>query len=212
MVIKPIIYIVLGIVIGIAITKLFTSSNPCPEITAIAKPSLLKEQTSKKAMQFQNKVDSLQVVAKDLSNNLITSKASLAIAKNRTLVLQKQLVAATENKIVSNKEVGALDCPPEEDLLTELIEVNTYKDSLYETIDSTRVQQLQNKDAALAVKDSMYIALQQSFEQSMAEQQILYTQNSLFRKQIKRQRLGSKVVSAAILIVSVSAVNFLLKH
>ena len=211
MLIKPIIYIVLGIVIGIAITKLFTSSNPCPQITGITKPSILKEQTTKTAIHFQKKVDSLGSLAKDLDKKLTANKAALAIAKNKTLVLQTQLVAAKEKEIVSNNETEAINCPHEENVLTQFIEANNNKDSLYETIDSTLERQLLNKDASLAIKDSMYQALQQSFHQSMAEQQILYTQNSLMRKQINRQKVKGKLVSAAVLIISASAVRYLVK-
>ena len=211
MLIKPIIYIVLGIVIGIAFTKLFTSSNPCPQITAITKPSILKEQTTKTAIHFQQKLDSLNLVAKDLKYKLTNNKAALAIAKNKTLVLQTQLVSAKHKQFVSNEEAGTINCPPEENLLAEFILANNHKDSLYETIDSTRERQLLNKDASLAIKDSMYQALQQSFHQTMAEQQILYTQNSLMRKQINRQKVKGKLVSAAVLIISASAVRYLVK-
>lgn len=211
MLIKPTIYIFLGIIIGIAITTLFTTGNPSTQITAITKPSLLKEQTSKKVIHFQQKVDSLGLLAKDLDKKLTANKAALAIAKNKTLVLQTQLVAAKEKEIVSNNETEAINCPHEENVLTQFIEANNHKDSLYETIDSTRERQLLNKDASLAIKDSMYQALQQSFHQSMAEQQILYTQNSLMRKQINRQKVKGKLVSAAVLIISASAVRYLVK-
>ena len=211
MLVKPIIYIVLGIVIGIAVTKLFTSSNRCPQITAITKPSILKEQTTKTAIHFQQKLDSLNLVAKDLKYKLTNNKVALAIAKNKTLVLQTQSVTAKQKEIVSNEEAGTNNCPPEENLLAEFILANKHKDSLYETIDSTRELQLLNKDASLAIKESMYQALQQSFHQTMAEQQILYTQNSLMRKQINRQKVKGKLVSAAVLIISASAVRYLVK-
>ena len=211
MVIKPIIYIVLGVVIGIALARLFTATSPCRENTAIKKASQLKEQTSKKAIHFQKKVDSLEVVAKDLNSKLNNNKAALAIAKNKTLVLQTQLLAEKEKEFVSNGEAGAIDCPPEEDLLTEFIEAATLKDSLYETIESTRVQQLHNKDAALAVKDSMYNALQQSFEQSISQQELIFTQNKLLRKQVNRQKLKGKLVSAVVLVVGASAVRYLVR-
>jgi len=140
---------------------------------------MLKEQTSKKVIHFQKKVDSLGSLAKDLDKKLTANKAALAIAKNKTLVLQTQLVSTKKEEIVSNEEAGTINCAPEENLIAEFILANNHKDSLYETIDSTRERQLLNKDASLAIKDSMYQALQQSFHQTMAEQQILYTQNSL---------------------------------
>ena len=211
MLIKPTIYIVLGIIIGIAITTLFTTGNPSTQITAITKPSLLKEQTSKKVIHFQQKVDSLGLLAKDLDKKLTANKAALAIAKNKTLVLQTQLVAAKEKEIVSNNETEAINCPHEENVLTQFIEANNNKDSLYETIDSTRILQLQNKDASLVVKDSMYQALKLSFDESLAEQQVLYTQNKLLRRQVSRQKLKGKLVSAAVLIISASAVRYLMK-
>ena len=211
MVIKPIIYIVLGIVIGIALARLFTATNPCRENTAIKKASQLKEQTSKKEIHFQNKVDSLASLAKDINKKLTASKAALAVAKNKTLVLQTQLVAAKKEEIILNKEAEANDCPPEENLLTEFIEVNNYKDSLYESIDSTRVQQLENKEASLAVKDSMYSALKESFDYSISQQEILFNQNKLLRRQVKRQKVKEKLVSGAVLVVGASIAHLLLK-
>ena len=211
MLIKPIIYIVLGVIIGIAITRLFTSGNPSTQITAITKPSMLKEQTSKKVIHFQKKVDSLGSLAKDLEKKLTANKAALAIDKNKTFVLQTQLVAAKQKEIVSNEEAGTINCPPEENLLAEFILANNHKDSLYETIDSTRERQLLNKDASLAIKDSMYQALKLSFDESLVEQQVLYTQNKLLRRQVSRQKLKGKLLSAAVLIVSASAVRYLVK-
>ncbi len=211
MVIKPIIYIVLGVVIGIALARLFTATSPCRENTAIKKASLLKEQTSKKEIHFQKKVDSLGLLAKDLKSKLNNSKAALEIAKNKTLVLQTQLLASKEKEFVSNEEAGAIDCPHEEGLLTEFIEVNTYKDSIYESIDSTRVQQLQNKDASLAVKDSMYNDLKVSFDYSISQQELLFAQNKLLRRQLNRRKVKGKLVSGAVLIVCASAVRYLVR-
>ena len=209
---KPTIYIVLGIVIGIAFAKLFTATTPCLETTAITKPSLLKEETSKKAIHFQKKVDSLNLVAKDIDNKLTNKKTALAISKNKTPVLQTQLLAANERVIGSDGETEVLNCSPEENLLAEFIQANDNKDSLYETIDSTRIVQLQNKDASLEVKYNMYHALEQSFNYNLSQQELLFTQNKLLRKQITRQKLKGKIVSAVILIVSASAAHFLIKQ
>ena len=68
-----------------------------------------------------------------------------------------------------------------------------------------------NKDASLAIKDSMYQALKLSFDESLVEQQVLYTQNKLLRRQVSRQKLKGKLLSAAVLIVSASAVRYLVK-
>jgi hypothetical protein len=212
MFIKPTIYIIIGIIIGIAFTKLFTPTNILPQETAITTPSTLKEQTAKTAVHYQQKVDSLKLIAKDLSNKLTNNKSALVIAKNRALVLQTQLLTANKMEFISDNETHVLDCSPKEDQLTAFIQVNDHKDSLYETIDSTRIMQLQNKDASLTVKDSMYHSLKQSFEQSLNEQQLLYTQNSLLRTQINRQKRKGKIVSAAILLISATAANYLLKY
>ena len=208
---KPTIYIVVGIIIGIAFCKLFTSTSVSSPTNLITKPSLLKAEASKTATHFQQKVDSLNAIARNLLGKINSSKTDLALAKNKTLVLQTQLVAAKEKEVTKNSEREILICP-EENLLTQFIEASTYKDSLYETIDSTRVQQLQNKDVALEVKDSMYNALKQSFDLSLSQQELLFIQNKSLHKQINRQKLKSKIVSAVILLVSASAANYLLKH
>ena len=208
---KPTIYIVVGIIIGIAFCKLFTSTSVSSPTNIITKPSLLKAEASKTAIHFQQKVDSLNAIARNLLGKINSSKTDLALAKNKTLVLQTQLVAAKDKEVTKNSERKILICP-EENLLTQFIEASTYKDSLYETIDSTRVQQLQNKDVALEVKDSMYNALKQSFDLSLSQRELLFTQNKSLYKQINRQKLKRKIVSAVILLVSASAANYLLKH
>ena len=205
---KPIIYIALGMIIGIALSKLLTATNPCPQTTIITKPSLIKEQTAKTASHYKQKVDSLQVIAKDINIKIANHKAALATAKSKTLVLQTQLIAAKEKDSTNTESIDN----PEENLLSKFIEANTYKDSLYETIDSTRVQQLQNKDTALEIKDSMYNALKESLDHSISQQEILFTQNKLLRSQVNRQKLKGKLVSAAILIASASAAHLLIKQ
>ena len=216
--IKLIITLVLGIIIGISFTKLFTGNNKnknenVPATVKIIKPSLLQKNTANVESYFEQKIDSLNTNNKLLNKKLGGSRAALEVAKNNNIVLQTQLYDLIDNKkeladtsIKNNKDDVF------QDKIIELINENNYKDSLYENIDSTVTAQVKNKDSTIVLMGDKYDSLKISFNESLLQQQLLYDQNKQFKQQFRRQKIKTKLLSAGLLILSGVAANYLIQH
>ncbi len=214
--IKILITLVLGIIIGISFTKLFTKNNKEDNISPtvkIIKPSVLQKTTTKVEWYFEQKIDSLNTNNKLLNKKLGGSRAALEAAKNKNLVLQTQLYDLIDNKNESlDTSIEYKHDDVFEDKIIELINENNYKDSLYENIDSTVTAQLRNKDSTIVLMGDKYDSLKISLDESMLQQQSLYDQNKQFKKQFRRQKIKTKLLSAGILILSGIAANYLIQH
>lgn len=208
---KSIIIITVGIITGITLTKLFSSTNRPNSQPTTANPTALQKQTAKTEIHFQQKIDSLNTNNQALNSKLSNSKAALTMAKNKTLVLQTQLQTLLSSKSTDTAKADN-HFAVAEIKLTALIKENNSKDSIYDNIDSTRLQQLENKETVITVKDSLYQSLKQSYNRSLTQQAFLYDQNKQFQKQFNRQKLKSKWLSAGILILSATAANYLIRN
>ena len=93
-----------------------------------------------------------------------------------------------------------------------LMQSNSEKDSLYETANINLEQQVINKDSTIALKDEQYNMLKSSFNQSLSNQSALFDENKLLLKQVKKQKVKSKILSAALFIFSGAAINHLIRH
>ena len=214
--IKIITTLVLGIIIGISFTKLFTGNNKGENVTAtvkIIKPSVLQKTTTNVESYFEQKIDSLNTNNELLNKKLTGNRVALQAAKNKNLVLQTQMYDLIDNKNESiDTSFKNYDGNVFQDKIIELINENNYKDSLYENIDSTVTAQVRNKDSTIVLMEEKYDSLKISFNESALQQQLLYDQNKQFKKQFKRQKLKTKLLSAGLLILSGAAANYLIQY
>ncbi|MBC7627926.1 hypothetical protein [Ferruginibacter sp.] len=214
--IKILMTLILGIIIGISFTKLFTGNNKEENLTAtvkVLKPSVLQKTTANVEFYFEQKIDSLNTNNKLLNKKLGGSRAALEMAKNKNIVLQTQLYDLIDNNnesadtsIENNKDDVF------QDKIIQLINENNYKDSLYENIDSTVTAQVRNKDSTIVLMGDKYDSLKISFNESVLQQQLLHDQNKQFKKQFMRQKIKSKLLSVGLLILSGAAANYLIQH
>lgn len=214
--IKLILTLILGIIIGSSFTKLFTRESKLDDGIAsikIEKPTSLQKEVAKVESNFQTKIDLLKINSEALNKKLSSNKIALAQAKNKNTILQTQVYDLIDNRnsIVDTSQMER-GCETLEEKVIELIAENDFKDGLYESIDSTTKVELENKDAIISIKDSMYNALKNSFAVSINQQQILFNQNKMFVKKLKRQRLKSKLLTAGTLIIAGAAVNYIIHH
>ena len=214
--IKLILTLILGIIIGSSFTKLFTRESKLDDGIAsikIEKPTSLQKEVAKVESNFQTKIDLLKINSEALNKKLSSNKIALAQAKNKNTILQTQVYDLIDNRnsIVDTSQMER-GCETLEEKVIELIAENDFKDGLYESIDSTTKVELENKDAIISIKDSMYNALKNSFAVSINQQQILFNQNKMFVKKLKRQRLKSKLLTAGTLILAGAAANYIIHH
>lgn len=214
--IKILMTLILGIIIGISFTKLFTGNSKEENLTTTAKnikPFVLQKTTVNEEFYFVQKIDSLNTNNKLLNKKLGGSRAALEVAKNKNLVLQTQLYDLIDNKNGSSCNLIQDSIGNRfKDKVIDLINENNYKDSLYENIDSTVTAQVRNKDSTIVLINNKYDSLKIYFNASLLQQQLLYDQNNQFKKQFRRQKIKNKILSAGILILSGATANYLIRH
>ena len=211
---KTILPLVLGIIIGISFTNLFKGCGSATEPVSIVKntrPSVIEKHVAEVESSFQQKIDSFKTISTALVKQLGQTRKTLSDARNKNLVLQTQVYDLIDRQPVNTDTVTVnRDCDSLKVKVVELIHSNNEKDSLCEDMNTNLEMQLKNKDSTIAVKDTGYQSLKSSFAESIAQQQGLFEQNKGFQQQFKRQKVKSKLLSAALLIVSGAAANFLI--
>ena len=214
--IKSIFILALGIIIGISFTNLFkgcgNATIPAGTVKNV-KPSAIEKQVEKAEEKYQLQIDSLNATSAVLNKQLKVTTQTLTTVKKKNLVLQTQVYDLIDRGQGNTDSIQIMnDCDSLKTKVVELIQSGNEKDSLYEDANANLDAQLKNKDSTIQVKDTEYQTLKTSFKESLSQQQILYDQNKGYQKQFKRQKVKSKLLSAALLIISGAAVNYLIYH
>ena len=214
--IKSIFILALGIIIGISFTNLFKGcgNGTVPPVTVKnIKPSAIEKQVEKAEEKYQLQIDSLNATSIALNKQLKVTVQTLTTVKKKNLVLQTQVYDLIDRGQGNTDTLQMMnDCDSLKTKVVELIQSGNEKDSVYEDANANLDAQLKNKDSTIQVKDAEYQTLKTSFKESLSQQQILYDQNKGYQKQFKRQKVKSKLLSAALLIISGAAVNYLIRH
>jgi hypothetical protein len=214
--IKLIFVLALGIIIGISFTNLFKGcgSGSVPDLTVNnVKPAAIEKEAVKAEEKYQLQIDSLNATSIALNKQLKVTTQTLTTVKKKSLVLQTQVYDLIDRGQGNTDSLQLInDCDSLKTKVVELIESGNEKDSLYEDANANLDKQLKNKDSTIQVKDTEYQSLKISFKESLSQQQILYDQNKGYQKQFKRQKVKSKLLSAAVLILSGVAANYFIHH
>ncbi|MBL7725396.1 MAG: hypothetical protein JNK27_14710, partial [Chitinophagaceae bacterium] len=104
-----------------------------------------------------------------------------------------------------------VDCDSLRIKAVQLTVSNAGKDSLYDRVIEKQEQQIVKKDSAIQLHRQQYISLKNSFDESITQQRSLLDQNKLFQKQLKRQRIKSKLLSGLTIIAAGITTHYLLK-
>jgi hypothetical protein len=94
----------------------------------------------------------------------------------------------------------------------QLMQSSSEKDSLYEIAASNLEDQIKNKDSTISLKDKQYNEVKTAFSKSIENSNGLLSQNKLLSKQVKRQKFKSKVLSAALFVLTGAAANYIIHH
>ena len=212
--IKSIFILDLGIIIGISFTNLFKGCNngTVPDLTVKnIPPSAIEKQVEKAEEKYQLQVDSLNATSIVLNKELKATTETLTTVKKKNLVLQTQVYDLIDRQGANTDPIQTMnDCDSLKTKVVALIESNNEKDSLYEDANANQEKQLKNKDSTIQIGAIQYQTLKTSFKESLSQQQVLFDQNKGYQKQFKRQKVKSKLLSAAVLILSGVAVNYLI--
>ncbi len=196
--------LVLGLIIGIGGTMLFSNNKTLTPVAAtLRSPAELKNTSVLVEAQFQGKVDTLQRNNAMLAQKANSTKAELQKAKHDNKVLLELVDTLLAHAGQATDTAAKLaQCDSLSETVQELVTATVFKDSLYEDLASNLQAQVSNKDSVITVQHEQYNCLKLSFDQSLAQQQLLLGQNLLYEKQIKRDKVKSKLLTAGALILS----------
>lgn len=200
--------LLLGLFLSFMYRTLLIDAPPSP----VSKQSVvaLKKEADKSEVNYSKSFDSLERQSKKLEVELAGTKKTLGEVKKQNQVLQSRVYALISREKVKEPEDKSCDS-----LITSveyLMQSNAEKDSLYEVATLSLEDQVRNKDSTIVLKDVQYKNLRSAFDKTLSNQQLLLDENKLLGKQLKKQRVKSKLLSAAIFIFSGAAINHLIRH
>jgi hypothetical protein len=210
-----IITFVLGVAFGLFISFMYcTMLNEPPSSKPIAKVSTeLKKDVAKSEVSYSKAVDSLKTQSVKLQSELTDTKTELSKAKQKNYSLQLTIYDLIDKQAESKQESNASDnCDSLIVTVEQLMQSSSEKDSLYEIAASNLEDQIKNKDSTISLKDKQYNEVKTAFSKSIENSDGLLSQNKLLSKQVKRQKFKSKVLSAALFVLTGAAANYIIHH
>lgn len=204
-----------GLALGITLTALY------PVLTIGAKPSTaikveakdLVRQVNQSEKVYARSADSLKVKSSTLQTELTGTRAELARAKQKSRSLQTTIYGLMDKTLDDNADAGIVynsSCDSLIGTVEYLMQSSTEKDSLYEKVTSNLEEQLSNRESLLHLQNQQYQEIRSAFDQSIENQTALANESKLLTRQVKRQKLKSKVLSAVFLVLSGAAANYFL--
>jgi hypothetical protein len=208
---------ILGVAFGLFVSFMYCtmlsdvpSTKPLPKITAE-----LKKEVAKSEISYSKAVDSLKVQGVKLLSDLSDTKKELSRVKQKNYSLQLTVYDLIDKQSQAKKVGGVENNNGGDSLIVtveELMQSSSEKDSLYERTTVNLEDQLKNKDSTITLKEKQYGDIKSAFTKSIETSNEVSAQNKLLTKQVKRQKFKSKVLSAAILILTGAATNYLIHH
>lgn len=211
---KSLLTLTLGIIIGISCMNLFKgcgSSTEIPITSNTKKATIAEKETELKEKQLQVKFDSISKSESKLKQELSSTKSTLAKLKTKNTILQTQVYDLLDaNTLADSTQTDYCDS-----LKTKVIELmnnSNQKDSLQDSVSVNLEEQLQLKDSTISLQNLKYQELKTSFQKSLTDLSSLENENKFLKKNFKRQKIKSRLASAAILVISGAAAGLLLTH
>lgn len=212
--INKVIFLVLGLVMGIGGTFFFGGQKATkPDIAALQSPASLKTASVLVDAHFQGEVDSLMQTNTGLIQKANATKTELQQAKHDNKILLElvdTLLAHTEQTTDTMTKLAQCDSLTE--TVQDLITATNIRDSLYEDLAANLQAQVRNKDSMVTVQQEQYNCMKLSFDQSLAQQQLLTGQNLCFERQLRRHKVNNKLLSAGVMLLSGFTAFTLLHH
>jgi hypothetical protein len=206
-----------GLTLGIIIVlsfQVFSSDDSVPSAAKI-EPKTLKKEVAKSEVGYMMSMDSLKKKSVQLGVELKGTKLELEKTKQKNRSLQtavyKLLDKQPENDLNSSEQSNG-PCDSLINAAGQLIQSSTEKDSLYDVVTSNLEEQLKNKDSTISLKDEQYKEIKAAFTKSIEDGQELLNKNKQLQKQAKRQKRKSKIISAALMILTGDGVKSLIHH
>lgn len=206
--------LVCGFAIGAALVLLFKKNDTgVTSMHSISPKSVeaLLQQTLKKENQLQMLIDEMNKKNADLDDALQSLNGQLQTAKAKNRQLQEDVIKLVKKRTTKDTAALLADCDTLKTKVVLLNKAANEKDSLYDRVISNQQQQLSIKDSTIQLHRLQYTSLKNSFTESIAQQKLLLDQNNLFKKQLRKQRVKSKILSGLTIIAAGITTHYLLK-
>jgi hypothetical protein len=201
---QNIILLIIGLAVGIMLALLFQCNHT--EQNMVLKPTELKQQAAADERKYTVKIDSFEQEAKAVAQQLSDTRTQLASVQQKNKPLQQQLQTLV-NKPASNHKLDTAMLITNYDSIrtavVSLITSDNEKDSLYIVMDNDYQLQLSLKDSIIRTQYDEYISLRQTFNQSIDQLNNAAAQIKTLKKQAKRQRVKSKLLTVGGIVVGV---------
>lgn len=186
-----------------------------PSTARATPPAVAKQQVEKTESSFAKRIDSFSSVNRKLSSALVGTKTLLQQAKQRSSALQNQVYGLIRQRVDDTRDIegqNASDCDSLIATVEYLMQNSVVKDSLQEEVTINLERQLAIKDSTIALNGQQYISLKSSFDKSIENGEALFKDNKTLTSQLKRQKLKSKFLSAAFLVLAGAATGYFITH
>lgn len=206
----------LGLLLGLFFSFMYGTlliDLPKPTVSRKSVVDIKKEVANTEAA-FAKDFDSLNKQSSTLQSELSNTKALLHRVKARNALLTTQVSSLIQKQKTTKSEVPDVDGPCDSLVSTvaDLMQLNVENDSLSEAIATNLSAQVANKDSTIELKEKQYTYLKLSLDESLLNQQLLLDENKVLGKQVRRQKVKSKILSVALFIFSGAAINYLLRR
>lgn len=211
-----VVFLVLGLVFGIALSTLFKGCGDASETKwkgKAEKPLILKEEAEQTALLYASRLDSISEHNAVLQEQVNNTKTALSVAKRKNSQLTQrvnELIAVGE--VLNDTAELLANCDTLEQTVQELFVSCNEKDSLYDNVIGSMQEQISNRDSTIGLQQQQYLSLKLSFDKSIEHQQMLFSENESYQKLFKRQRTKSKLLSAGMLVLAGVATYSLIQH
>lgn len=215
-----------GLVAGFCLSFLFNGCGNDPAVTheTVIPAKDLKKEADVKEASYQAKITELENKNQQLKLELQSAKDQLVKMKSKTKQREtkikgmiepkgypaKELLQKVKPALVSATSLSLCDSLVQE--VSEYMQENSTKDSLYEVQIGKQDSLIAGKDSIIENKTKLQQNLQTLFEQSLMQQEILTKENTQLRKKFKRQKFRSKLVTLGVTVLSGLAANYLIQH
>lgn len=206
-----------GLLLGIALTLhgLSCTNKPTTPAAPAPSPKVIVKELSDTEKNYSKRADSLHTQSLKLQLQLTATIGELEAAKQRVKTLQQTVKDLIQKNSVNSNAVSIPVITPCDSLAfaaDQLIESSNKKDSLYEQQAFSLAQQIDNRDSVIALKTAQYADIKSAFTKALELQSTIATQNKDLNRQLRRQKFKSKLLTAAMLILSGAAANYMIHH
>ncbi len=201
---KPFIFLLVGLFVGYTMSIIFKTEahKPVP-IVAHNATTPIKNTVAMTGVYYQGVVDSLQQNNAVLVSKVSNTRTELQQVKAHNKMLVDLVDTLMANSAQTTDTIQKLaDCDSLGILVQDVLYTSAVKDSLYDSILTLQHQEMMNKDQIIQANELKYDGLKFSFDQTIAQQDLLLDSNILLDKQLKHSRTKNKILSAVVVVLA----------